>query len=428
LYLLVALSVILAASLTRDPSAVAKVAGQLLVYELLAWLIAAFLTFWVMWTFSVMTLGELWKPSLATSAPVLWFVPAIFLLAAPVPSAEILGVALVLVVVVTLFLRIAPIWASGSSSRKRERRPQMFDYAVTPPPFFARNRLALLAGALAVQMAIFLAFAGFSIPAEILAIAGFIHWIAAWVIEQNRRGPIREHGWSPVLSLPIAPLVALALSAISSARSKPHTLPHASKEGDETRTQVTHLAGNFAEGIRFTSKQKRLVRRPARGSSGRLSVASPILPNEIPFTGDYRLFPASSANQILHWVLEPGTSFDSLYQTVGGGTLVTEASQPLDPPLDLSGCALIRIEVACRDHYPIGVRLALVQNNRHHQLGPEVLGFGPNASETLEFALPSRSEFRNVDGFRVRFESAFGQPDKSIRVSVQRFTFVPAKS
>ena len=169
--LLVALSVILAVYLSRDPAAVARLAGQLLIYESLAWLIAAFLTFWVMWTFSVMTMGELCKPSLTTSAPVLWFVPAIFLLAAPVPSAEMCGVALVLVIVATLFLRIAPIWASGISSRTRERRPLMFDYVVKPAPFFVRNRLALVAGALAVQMAICLAFAEFSVAAEILATA-----------------------------------------------------------------------------------------------------------------------------------------------------------------------------------------------------------------------------------------------------------------
>jgi hypothetical protein len=427
--LVVALSAILAVYLSRDPAAVARVAGQLLVYESLAWLVAAFLTFWVMWTFSVMTIGELWKPSLTTSAPVLWFVPAIFLLAAPLTFAAVFGVALVLVVVATLFFRIMPIWASGTSSRTRERRPLMFDYAVTPPPLFARNRLALIAGALAVQMAMCLTLAGFPVAAEILAIAGFIHWIAAWVIERNRRGSIRDHGWSPVMSLPVALLLALLLPTISSTPTKAHPLPLASKDGGtETRTQVTHLAGNFAEGIRFISKRNPLVHPPARVSSGRLSVASAILPNEIPFTGEYRLFPASSVAQILHWVLEPGAPFDSLYQTVGGGTLVTEASQPLDPPLDLSGLASIRIEVVCRDSYPIGVRLALVQNNREHQLGPEVLGFGPGRSETLEFALPAFTRFRNVDGFHVRFESAFGPSDKSIRVSVQRFTFVPAKS
>jgi hypothetical protein len=427
--LVVALTFILAVYLSRDPAAVARLAGQLLIYESLAWLIAAFFTFWLMWTFSVMTIGELCKPSLTTSAPVLWFVPAIFLLAAPVPSAEMCGVALVLVIVATLLLRIAPIWASGISSRTRERRPLMFDYAVKPVPFFVRSRLALVAGALAVQMAICLAFAGFSVAAEVLATAGFIQWIAAWVIERNRRGSIRDHGWSPVLSLPIVLLLALVLPTVSSTRAKTHPLPFTSKEGGvETRTQVTHLAGNFAEGIRFTSKGKGLVRRPARASSGGLSAASPILPNEIPFTGEYRLFPASSADQILHWVLEPGTPFNSLYQTVAGGTLITEASQALDPPLDLSGCASIRIEVACHDHYPIGVRLALVQDDRERQLGLEILGFGPGASETLEFALPASSKFRNVGGFRVQFKSAFGPADKSIRVSVQRFTFVSKTS
>lgn len=423
---MLALSILLLIHRTGDPTRFAGVAGHLIFCELLAWLIAASLTLWVMWTFSVMTIGELWKPSLTTSAPILWLVPGAYLLAAPMLLADVLGISLTLVVIAILFQRIASIWASGARSRTQKSRHLMFDYVATPPPSFARNRLALVAGAVSVQLAICLAFARLSAAAETLATAGCIPWIAAWVIQRNRPRPIREHGWSPVFSVPIALLLALSLPTIP---TKSHYLPLTSKESPaDTTTQVTHLTGNFAEGVRFTAKRKRVVHRRAPGSSGRPSVTSPILPIEILFTGEYRLFPASSANQILRWVLEPGTPFDGLYQTVGGGSLVTEASQPFDPPIDLSSCASIRIEVACRDSYPIGVWLALVQNHRDSRLGPEVLGFGPGASETLEFVLPSPSEFRNVDAFRVRFESAFGPSDKSIRVSVQRFTFVPSKS
>ena len=69
-------------------------------------------------------------------------------------------------------------------------------------------------------------------------------------------------------------------------------------------------------------------------------------PLTIQFTGEYHLFPTSSGQVQSDSVVYSGTPLDAAYINMGGGSMETEAYQPLHPPIDFTNCAEARTYAA----------------------------------------------------------------------------------
>jgi hypothetical protein len=415
-----------------------------LLYETLTWTAAAFLAFWVRWTFSDLSFGDLWKPSFAASAPALWLVPGGLLLAAPAPLPEVCGAALMVTICGVLLSRIAQAWSTGGNWVRARRPLPVFSYVASPRPFFTRQRMAVIAGSLAVQFSVCAFALGQSRIAALLAGIGVAHWMAVWLAGRDRRQPIAKHGWRLLVSIPIAVLLAVALMAATAAGDEDEgslamlrsflkppakTAAPALRATRLARTQrsaaIDPEVKDLIEGVRLTPEKKNLqpawIATPHGRWNGLIS-----RPLTIPFTGEYLLFPASSPDTLIRWVLQPGTPLDTLYQTLHGGALKTEAFQPLDPPVDFTRCGAIRLVLTSGDPAPVAVWLSLLANRDMQEFGPEVFGFDRGGKETLEFTVPRRRGGGNVNGIRVRFEGVTAPATRSIRIAVEQFTLIPA--
>ncbi len=141
-----------------------------------------------------------------------------------------------------------------------------------------------------------------------------------------------------------------------------------------------------------------------------------------PFTGEYQIFPTSSARLHHAWAEETGSLLENLYATAGGGSLETEAYQKLEPAIELSGCRAIRLTLFAGDDTPFGTSLQLVTTGGPLDLGSEIGGLERRAAQTIEFAIPVGVRSLLVQGIRLGFHRIPQQGQESVRVEVRMFT------
>jgi hypothetical protein len=139
------------------------------------------------------------------------------------------------------------------------------------------------------------------------------------------------------------------------------------------------------------------------------------------FSGEYRLYPASTRDMEKKWSIDKGTPVDAVYQTTGGGPLETEAWQSLSRPIDFRCCHAVRVTLVSHEASPQGVTLELVGDRAVPELGPEVFGMGSDAEESIEFAVPESSRNVRVAALRLRFPCIERDCTRSVRVAVVRF-------
>jgi hypothetical protein len=144
----------------------------------------------------------------------------------------------------------------------------------------------------------------------------------------------------------------------------------------------------------------------------------------IPFTGEYQMFPTSSARLHHDWALERGTLLENEYATAGAGSLETEASQPLVPPIDLMNCGKVQLVLVNDENGPFGTTMQLIADAGSVDLGTEVGGLDRRTEETLEFTVPQGTTLR-VKTIRIAFHRIPLQGRNSMRVVVKRFTLLP---
>jgi hypothetical protein len=146
----------------------------------------------------------------------------------------------------------------------------------------------------------------------------------------------------------------------------------------------------------------------------------------IPFTGEYRIFPTSSAGLNHVWAAEFGTLLDNAYATAGGGRLETEAYQQFVIPIDFTNCKKVQMALVSAEDGPYGAVLHLETAGGSVELGSEIGGLDRHAEETLEFEVPEGTNTM-VRAFRVAFQRIPVQGSNSLKVDIQRFTLVPRK-
>jgi hypothetical protein len=174
-----------------------------------------------------------------------------------------------------------------------------------------------------------------------------------------------------------------------------------------------------------------LVEPMPKGGLGHRKDSRPFV---IPFAGAYWMFRTGFTRPPANSIVQRGTPTSTSFKTVDMWPLEMEAHQLLDRELDLSCCAKIQVDVLNADRNPrtVTVELAVIDRG-----GPPI-HFGraeirsvPNllenpvkpVPETLEFNVPEHG--LHFDEFDVIFHRAQGRVDRSARISIQRFVLVP---
>jgi hypothetical protein len=188
------------------------------------------------------------------------------------------------------------------------------------------------------------------------------------------------------------------------------------------------LAGSyFAPGVilRPLVKPRRQLFFLPPGAHSR-SASAPLTGTlNIPFTGEYQVFPTSSARLQHDWAEESGSLLENTYETAGVGSLETEAYQKLDPPMDLGNGAKVRLELVSGEDAPLGISLQLVTAGGVVDLGFEVCCLDRHARETVDFTVPAGLPSLQVKAIRAAFHRLPRQGKQSMKVDIRQFTLEP---
>jgi hypothetical protein len=144
-----------------------------------------------------------------------------------------------------------------------------------------------------------------------------------------------------------------------------------------------------------------------------------------PFTGEYHLFPMSSGRLPPGSVVYPGTPLDAVSVTLGGSPLETNGYQKLNPPIDFTNCARVRMTIISGESSPAYALIQLIQAAGVLNLGSDIFGLEGGPEETLEFPVPRTEAGLLVNAIRVAFYRDPAHREQSTRVAIERFTLVP---
>jgi hypothetical protein len=153
------------------------------------------------------------------------------------------------------------------------------------------------------------------------------------------------------------------------------------------------------------------------GSRLRVSSAQPLA---IPFTGEYQLYRRSSGKLPKGAPVERGTPLDSLYGTTNGGPMETVAVQLFDPPIDLTNCGTVFVEVTSAEKLPVLAMMQLVTQASVEDGGTDVLGMKRSTERVLEFQVPVTVQPLMVRSIRISFQRP--ESSKNVRIAVKAFT------
>jgi hypothetical protein len=408
---------------------------------LLAWAIAFIVAFGVLLAVSLDGAGKLAIRAARSSTPAMWLPPAMLLVSERTPLASGLGFLVIVASVRLLVLNLAQRNVVHLR-RHSSRREPFFRHVTTNDGSFSRHTAPVILGALALQSGISMTIAGYPLIASMLVAFGAALWTVTWV----SRGAYRTSAATPKpLQSLLSILLTLALAVwISSAEvrlaspslmeswryvaygtrpSEPEGRTSAARLVD---TKKVMLAGkDLVPGVILRPETRarnqehaRLLPASARG----LLISRPLT---IRFTGEYHLFPTSSGQVQSDSVVYSGTPLDAAYINMGGGSMETEAYQPLRPPIDFTNCGRVELTLRNGERSPSSATLHLIHSKRMEEIGSEIFGFEPAPIEILKYDIALVPRPFLVDGIRIVFHRDPSRRSQSTKVAIEKFTLIP---
>ena len=452
-----AATAILAACLIAMQQAALGSIRASLAYVLLDWTLAAAILLCVYAILSLEDLRSLLRISLLSSAPAMWFVPAVLLICTPSPALMAIGLLLVANTVRVLVTRGLSRRANLPAVRtirhglsRQVHTAPVLSYGRASPRLKSETTIVVL-GALVFQLGASAIWAGYGLTAAVLFAAGAMIWtlaaISRGVCEPRKKV---DSTFTAVLTLFLTTVISVRQLSLDSKIVSDTALPQITyltlqrfihkrpSVSELPRKMVTRVftpmniappvSRILAEGVEGVILRPEIV--PPRIKiivSRGIRYVSPSSSLEFRFTGEYRLFPVSSRDLKKDWSVETGTPVDSVYATLSGRPLQTEAYQVLDPPVDFTGCRALQLTLVSYQGVPAAAAVQLIGNRNVPDLGPEIFGLDQTREETIEFEVPVSLGGLRVTGIRVIFTCIQEECGQSIRVAVRGFNLIPAR-
>ena len=425
---------------------------NILLFTAIAWCGAAVLTLLCFLAVTLDDLGEVVWTAVCGSAPAMWFVPATMLLAMPGQAASGLALALIAAAVCLLAAQRAPRRVgSEEQAAARAAQPALFR---TPRAdrSLAGSRLSVTIGAFALQGALWCWYVENRLAAASLVALAAAVWTRSWMSRVAVREKAKPRSpMSSIAAVAFALLLTLGAGVVS-LQTQADTGADGAEIGsslfEQSRRTLTRLTRPdppkpVASGKPATPNAARepgtigvkgvpgVILRVAKPKPQWLRLA-PVMPGTarvsepliFEFTGEYHLFRTSSGQLPEGSIVETGTPLESVYVTTNGGTMETQAYQPLIPPVDFTRCGLVRLTLRSGELLPCGATLQLLTAAGAENLGTQIFGMDRNAEETLQYFVPDATR-QPVRALRLIFQHDPSQGEKSTKVSVLRFALVP---
>ena len=394
--------------------------------------------------------------ALRTSATAVWFAPATLLLSELSPLA--LGAALVLVISTTRLLYfewrvIHPDQPADEFVIAREL------FEPPPPPLRLKDLAPALMASFGLQAGIVGVLMGFPLLAAVLfslttAMLTFASLSSGAYEPQTNRSLPRS-----ILGLVLTVILAAGLTVgglaghiqrgarwnwgagngsgpVQSARSLLERLFNGG-EADRPKGRVTTIyappTGNveiddksFPGVVLFSEPRSRAkLVQPLPGWARNTLSSVPSEPSIIPFSGEYWMFRPPDTEPPKKSYSRWGSPETLSFLTTDHATMVMEAHQRLEHPIDLSCCGEIQIAISNADRYPgtVELELILIDNGASQSLGTVAVPFHPDA--VLSFPIPRGSAIRQFNELEVVFHRDRVRIDRSARISIERFVLAP---
>jgi hypothetical protein len=455
--------------------------GYGLFYVSVMWAIACVITFGAFLGSSMAPLSNLLLAASRSSANAMWLVPAVLAMTTRSPILTVLGLMLVVNSTRLLALSRAP---KGKAIPRRRVHPSEYEddepadaiFAPREAPQFSPETLPAMAGGLALQAGIYALYQSYPLPAAVSFAVVTVLWISTSLTHgaQHTRRTTTLLYSAPVAFLtllltvtftavlmnrtvvleapPPAPdtsgqaeqpgMTRRVLSRIAHVPPPPAVAPApaggpggGTGGGEASKTQVAELVD---PALRTTEKkmnkaipgvvlrpQPMQVRKPPVVLSGaRFHFTSGKQSLSFPFSGEYELFRLSSGSLPKGAPLEKGSPLDSLFGTTNGEPMETVAVQPFDPPLDLTNCGKVLVNVTSAEAYPVLVAMQLVTGNSVEDGGSDLLGMKGAREQMLEFDVPKTSRPLLVRAIRIAFQRPAMDNNTNVRILVKGFTLL----
>jgi hypothetical protein len=460
--LIVALQVatLLAAWALFHPAATGLL-GLALVYVLAVWTMVGWITSGSFLAWSLAPLPDVLSASLQASANAMWLMPGVLAMTTRSPVVVAMGLAIIVNATRLLALSRPPQWKKLPVRGRvridaREPAAELFCYQPGQKGDFSSGSLPGIAGALVLQLGIYALAARYPFPAAL----SFATVTLLWVSTSVSRGALTARRAARVpYSVPIV-LLTLFLTVTFTALLLQHAIvqeepqvqaktvditekpsmtmrmlkrlahvPPPPESGHPPRTTVAQVVDpGPASGKKGLKGIPGVVLRPPvvrprimpvvlAGSRLRVSSAQPLA---IPFTGEYQLYRRSSGKLPKGAPVERGTPLDSLYGTTNGGPMETVAVQLFDPPIDLTNCGTVFVEVTSAEKLPVLAMMQLVTQASVEDGGTDVLGMKRSTEQVLEFQVPVTVQPLMVRSIRISFQRP--ESSKNVRIAVKAFT------
>jgi hypothetical protein len=422
---------------------VARMFVQALVYVTLAWICGGVVTFWVYFVVSLADLPRATHFSLRTSAPAMWYAPAIVLLSVPVAGSFAFG----LFLVANATRQLISQWGVIQSPVLRAdpvRLEQAAMFALPPPDTasLSWSFLPVLMGSLTAQAGLVALLWRYPFrAAALLALSTAI--LTSLSIATGAYRPVAAPALPhSALSVVMTFLLAAALTfggvSVRGARGAgPDAATSAAGSGGPSAVPLppdlptppdeTMGPGGDFPGVILLPELQPHATLVAPSPSPVVKFGAPLAtPVGIPFTGQYWMFRWPAERPPRRSIIRRGDASEISFHTTDGMRLEMEAHQKLDPPISVHCCSQIQLAIQDADPYPGTVSLELVLIDTTVPINlTQSLGSVPPAGQILSFRIPPVTALQKFDEIKVVFHRDRIRADKSARIAIQRLILMP---
>jgi len=430
--------------------------GRALLYALLAWAWSAAITAGLYFTMPREERTSAVSVVLRTSSAAVWFAPAIILLSQSSPSA--FAAALILVVTATrvLYSQWRQTHLVDAADAEFPPAIRMFGGEELPSPVFWRT----LAPSWSIALCLEFAVAAALMQVPLLAAALFATGAAMLTVYAISTGAAAAAGERPsglprsILGVILTILLAagLTVGGLSGRVGRLQRLAgDAAKDSDQSgmpsgpdsALPPPKDAAGFGDGsfpgviLEPEEKPVTMLVAPVLASRGLSAGISQ--PFSIIFDGQYWMYRWPFREPPRNSISRRGSPAALSFSTTDRWPLNMEARQHLDEPIDMRCCSKVQVEIWNADRFPgtVWLEVAAVEadtpGGKPRSLGSAPVVSSPDlsrdpivaVSETLDFPVPP--DLGACREFQVQFHRARVRLDKSARVSIERFVFVPVR-
>ena len=425
----------------------ASIAFEALIYVTFAWICGGIATFCVYFVVSLGDMPRITGFSMRTSAPAMWFAPAIVLMSTRFAAAFAVSFFLMANATRHLVAR----WTAMESpypplAPACAEMPEMFRAADCEDAFLSWDSIPVLMGSGTAQAGLvallwrhpFLAAALFAVSTAILTSLS----ISSGACRPGRPPALPHSALSVVWTFLLA--AALTFGGISFHGRGGAGPPGDSdstggaQSGTQTFTPVAAppdgsagLGGDFPGVILLPElRPNTTIFVPYHSPPVRFGLPL-VKPVGIPFSGEYWMYRWPARRPPPRSVIRRGSASEISFHTTDGAPLDMEAHQKLEPPVSMQCCSRIQVYIYNADPYPGTVALELILLDNAAGAGPPLslgtatLGHGPHGEQVLGFPFPPVSTLRKFDEVKIVFHRDPSRADKSARVSIERFVLAP---